>query len=106
MIHAMDVQLLVVFHEIGTDPMDEFPEQLDCNMSEVAIKCIPSDENAEERLKTFRSIPNTLDYFLFYDSTGCATMCDRKGKGSVKFWMGNLGGYIGHHKRKRQSRFI
>ncbi|KAF9567057.1 hypothetical protein EC968_003526 [Mortierella alpina] len=91
----MDLPRLIVLHTIGTDPKRDYPEEFGDISSEFTIKCIPTNESIEERLETFRSIPNTIDFFLFYDGTQYITMCNRKGKGFVRFPMVCHGDYIG-----------
>ena len=80
-----EVKQLIVFHEIGVDSIKDSPWKFKYIPNDVVVKCIPTDKSIEERLEIIRSIPNTLDFFLFYD--GKAIMCDRKGKGFVRFHM-------------------
>ncbi|KAF9287039.1 hypothetical protein BGZ68_002307 [Mortierella alpina] len=86
---------LIVFHAIGTDPKKDYPLEFGDISHEFTIKCILTDESAENRLETFRSIPNTVDFFLFYDGKGYVMMCNCKGKGFVRFHMTYHGVHIG-----------
>jgi hypothetical protein len=94
-VRTMDLPRLIVFHTIGTTPKRDYPAEFGNISDEFTTECIPTNENAEGRLETFRSIPNTVDFFLFYDGTGYVTMCNRKGKGFVRFHMMYHGDYIG-----------
>ncbi|KAG0071356.1 hypothetical protein BGZ89_010897 [Linnemannia elongata] len=91
----MDTPHLIVFHTIGTDPKGDYPVEFGDISDEFTIECIPTNEDAEERLEIFRSILNTAEFFLFYDGTEYITMYDRKGKGFVTFHMMYHGDYLG-----------
>ncbi|KAF9195325.1 hypothetical protein BGZ51_002840 [Haplosporangium sp. Z 767] len=90
----MGVPYLVIFHTIGTDPRRDHPTILVDVEMYFTIKCIPTNENAGGRLETFRSIPNTLQFFFFYDGTQHMKVYDRKGKGYVPVYINTYNDFV------------